>query len=77
MLIIKIINLCQQNNIALRVYQSPIYKGKYKSLPVGLSIINHIDILKDEKYFYDRIHVSQKGREIATKELIDQLILTY
>lgn len=67
----KIIKLCQQNNIALRLYQSPIYKASYQSLPTDLSIINHMEVLKNKTYFYDRIHVNKKGREIVTKEIIE------
>jgi hypothetical protein len=73
----KIIKLCKQNNIALRLYQSPIYQSELKISSSNTLLINHIDVLKDEKYFYDRIHVNKKGRELVTKVLIDQLTLTY
>ncbi|MGO1751749.1 MAG: hypothetical protein ACTHYV_04585 [Psychroflexus sp.] len=59
----------------MRLYQSAIYKSELKISSPNTLLINHIDVLKDEKYFYDRIHVNKKGREIATKELIDQIKL--
>ena len=71
----KIIKLCKQNNIALRLYQSPIYQSELKISSSNTLLINHIDVLKDEKYFYDRIHVNQKGREVVTKKLINDLEL--
>ena len=65
----KIVKLCEANDIELILYQSPIFKAEYKKINTEYNFVNDIDLLSDSKYFYDRIHVNKKGRELTTQNL--------
>ncbi|QRM87780.1 hypothetical protein FG167_00610 [Lacinutrix sp. WUR7] len=62
----KIKALCMANNIELICYFSPIKGRKVITEISDFSIINHSDLLKNEAYFYDVLHVNTKGRQIAS-----------
>lgn len=64
----KIADFCRQNNIALLIYQSPIYNLEviYDN---SFSIINHSSLLKNADLFYDKIHVNKKGRAICSQAI--------
>jgi hypothetical protein len=66
----KVINFCNENNIKLTLYQSPIYNTKI-IFPKTVNIINHSDFLTNPDCFYDRIHVNTKGRELCTKKVVE------
>lgn len=69
----KIADFCQQNNIALLIYQSPIYNLEviYDN---SFSIINHSSLLKNADLFYDKIHVNKKGRVICSQTIGSYLL---
>lgn len=62
----KIKALCMANNIELICYFSPIKGKKVITETTSFPIINHSDVLKNEAYFYDEIHVNTKGRQMAS-----------
>lgn len=61
----KIIDFCAENKIEIILYQSPIYNVKV-IFPDKISIINHSDLIKEEHYFFDKIHVNSGGRKICS-----------
>lgn len=64
----KIKALCDQNNITLICYFSPIAGKKVEVALADFNIINHSDVLKNSLYFYDAIHVNSKGRQQASEQ---------
>ncbi|MGB5982880.1 MAG: hypothetical protein WBG46_12110 [Nonlabens sp.] len=69
----KLEQFCSEKGIELILYQSPIYNGSYKEQIKGDHLINHISLLDSTEYFYDRIHVNQKGRKLVTSNLANRL----
>lgn len=66
--------LCQANNIELIYYISPM-QG-YRALVNSHSnqVINHSDVLRNKKYFYDDIHVDRKGRNVVSELFAERLV---
>ena len=58
--------LCDEHNIKLICYISPNDSKHLISDSLNYNIINHSNILKNKKYFYDNIHVNSLGREITS-----------
>ncbi|WP_019038875.1 hypothetical protein [Psychroflexus tropicus] len=66
----KIQLLCQQNNIELILYQSPML-NQHQNTPDNFQFINHSGLLYQKtNLFYDEIHVNKKGRKKATEEFV-------
>lgn len=65
---IKIQQFCIQNKIKLILYQPPIFKTKVIVQNME-NVVNHSDLLEDSKFFYDNIHVNNKGRQICSDSL--------
>lgn len=61
----KIKKFCNDNNIELITYISPIFKTKVFTKEID--IINHSNIIDDEKLFYDDIHVNKNGRKLCSE----------
>lgn len=70
----KIQLLCQENSIELILYQSPML-NQHQNTSETYPMVNHSALLNQEAdLFYDDIHVNKKGREVATKEFVKQLL---
>jgi hypothetical protein len=70
----KIQLLCQDNNIELILYQSPML-NQHQNTSETYSMINHSALLNQQtSLFYDEIHVNRQGRGKATKEFVKQLL---
>lgn len=67
----KIQALCKANNIQLICYFSPIQGRKVITENISFTIINHSDILKNQAFFYDTIHVNAIGRQMASTHFAD------
>lgn len=71
----KISALCKANDIELVFYISPMQGYKvFTSTGPNNQVINHSDALQNKKYFYDDIHVNQKGRRMVSTMFADCLI---
>lgn len=69
----KIKTLCEQNNIDLICYFSPMAKKSVVSNTDNYRIVNHSNLLKNTMYFYDAIHVNTKGRHVASISFANEL----
>ena len=66
----KIKDFCKQHDIELIVYQSPIYNNKVIfSETADFKIINHSNLIKSKKMFYDNIHVNKAGSIICSNKV--------
>ena len=65
--------LCMANNIQLICYFSPVQGKKYVSNSSEYKVIDHSDLFKDTAYFYDILHVNQKGRAVASIRFAESL----
>lgn len=63
----KIKTLCDQNNIQLICYISPMEGTKVNITNSNYKSIDHSQIIKNKKYFYDKDHVNSLGRIQASK----------
>lgn len=63
----KIKEFCNQKDIELIVYLSPVYKVK-ASFTDNVKIINHSNFLESAECFYDNIHVNGYGRKECSTE---------
>lgn len=63
----KIKVLCAAHNIKLICYFSPIKGRKVITENSDFTILNHSAILKNEAYFYDQVHVNEKGRQVSSE----------
>lgn len=70
----KIKTLCALHNIKLICYLSPMQGKKAVSNSLRYSIINHSDLLKNTKYFYDVIHVNSIGRQVTSISFANEFI---
>lgn len=66
--------LCEANQIALILYQSPLYRSEVIFPANNLQVINHSMILP-ETLFYDPIHVTSSGRTFCTLAFCEELRL--
>lgn len=66
----RIKKFCTENKIELVLYQSPIYNTKV-IMGVDSKFVNHSDLLKDSSFFYDAIHVNNKGRKACSESLAE------
>jgi len=62
----KISALCELNSIELICYFSPINGKKAVTNRTDLTIVNHSDLLKNTRFFYDFLHVNHKGRQVSS-----------
>lgn len=62
----KITTFCKTNKIKLIIYQSPLYKTKVVQTKANFEFINHSNLIKSANYFYDDIHVNEKGRKLCS-----------
>ncbi|MDT0557355.1 hypothetical protein RM697_01765 [Ichthyenterobacterium sp. W332] len=69
----KILKLCNDNNIKLIYYISPMKDKSVKIKETYNSIINHSNVLKTSNLFYDNIHVTKQGREKCSSFLAKEL----
>lgn len=69
----KIKALCEQNNIMLLCYITPINGKQIITSQNGFNIINHSALLKNSKYFYDGIHVNSIGRKEVSRQFANDL----
>jgi hypothetical protein len=72
----KIARLCQENQVELIVYIPPNYKTNITTNQ-KLNIVNHSDLIKDKKLFYDNIHVNERGRKKCSIEFAKVLITNF
>lgn len=70
--LIKIKELCDQHNIKLICYFSPMKNRKATIVNNDYISINHSAFITDEKYFFDGIHVNSMGRELASVRFAEQ-----
>ena len=61
-------NLCKANDIELICYVAPMQDTSIKTKVQNFQVINHSDLLDNTKYFYDTIHVNEKGRQLTSLE---------
>ena len=69
----KIQALCEENNIQLICYVSPMKATKAVIRVKDYHVINHSNILTNTKYFHDIIHVNYFGREEASIQFATEL----
>ena len=62
----KIATFCKTNKIKLIIYQSPLYKTNVLQTNANFEFINHSNLIKSANYFYDDIHVNEKGRKLCS-----------
>ena len=55
--------ICKQNNIELILYISPLKNKKIIIKNCPFTMINHSQLIQNDDYFYDHIHVNKKGRK--------------
>jgi len=67
----KIEKLCAENNIRLVYYLSPMYQTKMVTED-NRNYINHSNLLKDARLFYDEVHVSMVGRRLASEAFAEE-----
>lgn len=66
--LMKIKELCEQHDIQLICYLSPIEAKKVKHSSKEFQVIDHSDLLKDSMYFFDGLHVDPIGRQISSEQ---------
>lgn len=74
----EISQLCKNNNTQLIIYQAPALAASIKNNNNTFSIINHSDLIVKGDCFFDDIHLSGKGRKVATEYFIrdfEQLLI--
>jgi len=59
--------LCEQNDIQLICYLSPMQSRKATVVNQDYHSINHSDLLNSTVYFYDDIHVNALGRQVCSE----------
>jgi hypothetical protein len=59
-------SICTANDIQLIYYLNPVYRTVCLKMDSSKLIINNRDLLKEDIYFYDRVHTNGKGTEIAS-----------
>lgn len=62
----KIKKLCDKNATTLLIYQSPTYKTKIINTNKNYNFINNANLLLNDSYFFDEIHLNQNGRREAS-----------
>jgi len=71
----KIKQFCSDNKIQLILYQSPLFNIRVEPITIiNQKLINHSQLIKQESFFYDNIHVNNKGRKICSLNFTKQLI---
>ncbi len=70
-----IAQLCQKNNIKLIVYLPPSYQRSIKIVDKNYNFLNFSDKINQKNCFYDPIHLNEKGRYLATENLIKAINL--
>jgi hypothetical protein len=73
----KIEQLCIKNNTKLLVYQAPIYNTKIVNFNTGVNFINDSNVVNEEAFFYDEIHLNSKGTRISSAIFAQELIKNY
>jgi hypothetical protein len=76
--LLKIIDLCNKNDIKLLLFTSPIYRNNCDKYfenfnSYELPYLNQADMFKDTSYFRDRDHVNSRGAIIQTVEMSEYL----
>ncbi len=66
---------CRDNKIQLLIYQSPLYNIRVNpKIIIDQTLINHSQLIEQESFFYDNIHVNIKGRKICSLNFAKQLM---
>ncbi len=69
----KIQELCSQNNMKLIIYISPM-EGQIGVINTNdYQVLNHSAVLKNKKYFHDKIHVNSLGRYEASSVFAEDM----
>ena len=66
--------LCDEHNIKLICYIPPNESKQAISNSTTYEVINHSNVLKNSKYFYDEIHVNSLGRQISSINFAETFI---
>jgi hypothetical protein len=69
----KIVDFCNNYNIKILLYQSPILNVK-TIYSTKINMVNHSTLLNSKDFFYDYIHVNQSGRKICSEHFASLLI---
>jgi hypothetical protein len=70
----KIADLCKTSGTQLIVYQAPIYNTQIINNNKVYNFINNSTSITDQSFFYDGIHLNQKGREKASRLFADEFL---
>ena len=73
----KIQRLCDANDIKLICYISPLKKISVKVNAPSYKIINHADVLQNDSYYYDDIHVNSKGRQFVSAKFANDVFAIF
>lgn len=73
-LLLEMKKMCDAHQASLVIYIAPI-RGKRIHITTELAVrlINHSNILDEDQYYYDVIHVNDEGRKLATDKLAKEL----
>lgn len=63
----KIKTLCDAHGITLICYLSPIKDQQVKVITDAYNVINHSDLLTNNRFFYDEMHVNTDGRLLCSE----------
>ncbi|MEC4004397.1 hypothetical protein OX283_007000 [Flavobacterium sp. SUN052] len=73
----KIKKLCEINNTILVIYQAPIFKTKIVTNNLNYNFINNANVIKNDNYFFDDIHLNMYGRKEASTIFAKELLTNY
>lgn len=65
--------LCAANDIRLIYYLSPMQHKKVVFESSDIEVIDHSDLIQDERQFYDKIHVNTLGRSITSRKFAETM----
>lgn len=62
----KIKKLCDANATTLLIYQAPIFNTKIINTNKKYNFINNANVIRNDSYFFDEIHLNKNGRREAS-----------
>ena len=73
----RIQQLCDNHNVKLIVYQSPIYHTTIINKNAAYNFVNNDNAIQNDAYFFDEIHLNQYGRKEASTIFAKELLKNY